>query len=165
DTITIIGVLQNYHHETLKYPVSPVFYPLDPSYGAYIPIRLSGGDYESTIAVIEDLYRVSFPGNPFNAYFLDDHYDDQYNSDIRFGKVVAVFSLLAIIITCLGLFGLSSYTVLLRTKEIGIRKVLGATSESIIALLCKEYTILIVIAIVLAIPLSWYAMTGWLENF
>ena len=165
DTITIIGVLQNYHHETLKYAVSPVFFPLDPSYGAYIPIRLNGGNFESTIAQIEELYRISFPGNPFSSYFLDDHYNNQYNSDIRFGKVVAVFSLLAIIITCLGLFGLSSYTVLLRTKEIGIRKVLGATSESIIALLCKEYTVLIVIAIALAIPLAWYAMNGWLENF
>jgi putative ABC transport system permease protein len=165
DTITIIGVLQNYHHETLKYAVSPVFFPLDPSYGAYIPMRLNGGDFERTIAAIEEIFRDSFPGNPFNAYFLDDHYDNQYNSDIRFGKVVAVFSLLAIVITCLGLFGLSSYTVLLRTKEIGIRKVLGATSESIIALLCKEYNVLIVIAIALAIPLAWYVMNGWLENF
>ena len=78
---------------------------------------------------------------------------------------MGVFSLLAIVITCLGLFGLSSYTVLLRTKEIGIRKVLGATSGSIVQLLCREYTVLIVIAIIIAIPLARYAMAGWLENF
>jgi putative ABC transport system permease protein len=165
DTITIIGVMQDYHHETLKYAVSPIFFPLDPGYGAYIPIRLKGGSFAETIASIEDLYVNHFPGNPFSAYFLDDHYDRQYHSDIRFGKVVGVFSVLAIVITCLGLFGLSSYTVLLRTKEIGIRKVLGATSTSIVQLLCKEYTVLIAIAIVVAIPLARYAMSGWLENF
>ncbi|HEY4652905.1 MAG TPA: ABC transporter permease [Cyclobacteriaceae bacterium] len=165
DTITIIGVMQDYHHETLKYAVSPIFFPLDPGYGAYIPIRLKGGSFAETIASIEDLYVNHFPGNPFSAYFLDDHYDRQYHSDIRFGKVVGVFSVLAIVITCLGLFGLSSYTVLLRTKEIGIRKVLGATSTSIVQLLCKEYTVLIAIAMVVAIPLARYAMSGWLENF
>lgn len=165
DTITIVGVLQDYHHETLKYAVSPIFFPLDPGYGMFIPIRLNGGSFSETIAAVEELYRVNFPGNPFSAYFLDDHYDQQYNSDIRFGKVVGVFSLLAIVITCLGLFGLSSYTVLLRTKEIGIRKVLGATSGSIVQLLCREYTVLIIIAIAIAIPLARYAMAGWLENF
>src|SRR5690606_40410639 len=96
---------------------------------------------------------------------LDEHYNQQYNSDIRFGKVVGVFSVLAIAITCLGLFGLSSYTVLLRTKEIGVRKVLGATSGSIVRLLCREYTVLITIAIAIAIPLAQYVMAGWLENF
>jgi putative ABC transport system permease protein len=165
DTITIIGVLQDYHHETLKYAVSPVFFPLDPAYGAYIPIRLNGGSYEQTLASLEQLHRDHFPGNPFNAYFLDDHYDQQYRSDIRFGKVVGVFSALAIAITCLGLFGLSSYTVLLRTKEIGIRKVLGATGSSIVQLLCREYTLLIIMAIAVAVPLAWYVMSGWLQNF
>lgn len=165
DTVSIVGVLQDYHHETLKYAVSPIFFPLDPGYGLFIPIRLSGGSFDATIASVERLYRSHFPGNPFSAYFLDDHYNQQYNSDIRFGKVVGVFSVLAIAITCLGLFGLSSYTILLRTKEIGIRKVLGATSGSIVRLLCREYTVLIAIAIVIAIPLARYAMAGWLENF
>lgn len=165
DTISIIGVLQDYHHETLKYAVSPIFFPLDPGYGLFIPIRLNGGSFKETISAVEGLYRAHFPGNPFSAYFLDDHYDKQYNSDIRFGKVVGVFSVLAIAITCLGLFGLSSYTILLRTKEIGIRKVLGATSGSIVELLCREYTILIAIAIAIAVPVARYAMAGWLENF
>lgn len=165
DTISIIGVLQNYHHETLKYPVSPIFFPLDPAYGAYIPIRLNGGDPNQTIQSVSTIHAKHFPGNPFSAYFLDDHYDQQYKSDVRFGKVVGVFSVLAIIITCLGLFGLSSYTVLLRTKEIGIRKVLGATGGSIVQLLCRDYTILLGIAMAGAIPLAWYVMSGWLENF
>src|SRR5690606_8286853 len=165
DTVSIIGVLQEYHHETLKYAVSPIFFPLDPGYGLFIPIRLSGGSFDATIASVENLYHEHFPGNPFNAYFLDDHYNQQYNSDIRFGKVVGVFSLLAIVITCLGLFGLSSYTVLFRTKEIGVRKVLGATSGSIVRLLCREYTVLITIAIAIAIPLARYVMGGWLKNF
>lgn len=165
DTLTVIGVLQNYHHETLKFPVSPILFPLDPTFGLFIPIRLSGGTPSTTIASIEALYLNHFPGNPFNAYFLDDHYEQQYRSDIRFGKVVGIFSAVAIVITCLGLFGLSSYTVILRMKEIGIRKVLGASDTSIVQLLCRDYTILITIAILLAVPVAWYVMNGWLENF
>ncbi|HEX5167855.1 MAG TPA: FtsX-like permease family protein, partial [Cyclobacteriaceae bacterium] len=165
DTITIIGVLQNYHHETLKFPLSPILFPLDPGHGSFIPVRLMGGSPSETIARLEELYKEHFPGNPFNAYFLNDHFEQQYKSDVRFGEVVGIFSSVAIIITCLGLFGLSSYTVVLRMKEIGIRKVLGASEKSIIGLLCKDYTLLIVVAIIIAIPLAWYVMNGWLENF
>jgi putative ABC transport system permease protein len=165
DTLTIIGVLQNYHHETLKFPVSPILFPMDPTSGLFLPVRLKGGNPAESISSIETLYNQYFPGNPFNAYFLDDHYEQQYRSDIRFGKVVGIFSAVAIIITCLGLFGLSSYTVILRMKEIGIRKVLGASDTNIVGLLCKDYTVLITIAILLAIPVAWYVMNEWLENF
>lgn len=165
DTLTIIGVVQNYHHETLKFPVSPILFPLDPTYGSFLPVRLNGGTPSETIRSLEELYSQHFPGNPFNAYFLNDHYDQQYRSDVQFGKVVGIFSATAIIITCLGLFGLSSYTVLLRNKEIGVRKVLGASDASIIRLLCRDYSILIAMAIVIAIPSAWYIMNGWLENF
>jgi putative ABC transport system permease protein len=165
DTLTIIGVLQNYHHETMKFPVSPILFPLDPTLGLFLPVRLKGGTPAESISALEDLYNQYFPGNPFSAYFLNAHYEQQYRSDIRFGKVVGIFSAVAIIITCLGLFGLSSYTVILRMKEIGIRKVLGASDTSIVGLLCRDYTVLITIAIILAIPSAWYVMNGWLENF
>lgn len=165
DTLTVIGVLQNYHHETLKFPVSPILFPMDPIAGLFLPVRLKGGNPTESIASIERLYNQYFAGNPFSAYFLNDHYEQQYRSDIRFGKVVGIFSAVAIIITCLGLFGLSSYTVILRMKEIGIRKVLGASDTNIVGLLCKDYTVLITIAIMLAIPAAWYVMNEWLENF
>jgi putative ABC transport system permease protein len=157
DTLTIIGVLQNYHHETMKFPVSPILFPLDPTLGLFLPVRLKGGTPAESISALEDLYNQYFPGNPFSAYFLNAHYEQQYRSDIRFGKVVGIFSAVAIIITCLGLFGLSSYTVILRMKEIGIRKVLGASDTSIVGLLCRDYTVLITIAIILAIPSAWRA--------
>lgn len=165
DTITIVGVLHNYHHETLKFPMSPILFPLDPAYGSYLPIRLRGGETPATLGRLEELYEEHFPGNPFNAYFLNDFFEQQYKSDVRFGKVVGIFSSLAIIITCLGLFGLSSYTVVLRMKEIGIRKVLGASEKNIIGLLCKDYSVLIAVAVIIAVPLAWYVMNGWLQSF
>jgi putative ABC transport system permease protein len=165
DTISIIGVLKNYHHETLKFPMSPILFPLDPGYGSFLPVRIQGENVAEILDQLDELYQNYFPGNPFNAYFLNEYFEEQYKSDVRFGKVVAIFSSIAIIITCLGLFGLSSYTVVLRMKEIGIRKVLGASEKSIITLLCKDYTALIAVAIVISIPVAWYVMNGWLQSF
>lgn len=165
DTLTIIGVVQNYHHETLKYAVAPVFFPYNPGKGSYVPIRINTTTPNVVIRDIEKLYTQMFPGNPFSYYFLDEHYDQQYRADIQFGKVVGVFAALSIIITCLGLFGLSGYTILIRTREIGIRKVLGASSTRILKLLSRDYTLLIGVAMLIAIPLSWYVMTEWLSGF
>jgi putative ABC transport system permease protein len=106
-----------------------------------------------------------FPGNPFIHFFLDDHYDQQYQADQQFGKVFGIFSMLAIFIACLGLFGLSSLTAIQRTKEIGVRKVLGASVTSILALVGKDYLLLLTIAITLSVPVAWWIMSGWLEDF
>jgi len=165
DTLSIVGVLEDYHHATLKFPISPILFPLDPAYGSFYPIRLQSGDPSNVLSDLESLFSEHFPGNPFNAYFLDDYYEQQYKSDIRFGTVVGIFSLIAIVVTVLGLFGLLSYTVLLRTKEIGIRKVLGASNGSIVRLLGADYTRLILIAMLIAIPGAAYAMNDWLGGF
>ena len=106
-----------------------------------------------------------FPGNPFIHFFLDDHYNQQYQADQQFGQVFGIFSTLAIFIACLGLFGLSSLTAIQRTKEIGVRKVLGASVSSILGLVSKDYIILMLFAIVLAVPVAWWIMAGWLEGF
>jgi putative ABC transport system permease protein len=118
-----------------------------------------------SIARFEKYWKESFPGNPFDYFFLDEHYNQQYKADQQFGQVFGIFSALAILIACLGLFGLSSLTAIQRTKEIGVRKVLGASVNSILTLVSKDYLLLMGIAIVFATPLTWWVMTSWLESF
>ena len=113
----------------------------------------------------ESDWKEIFPGNPFDFFFLDEHYDAQYRADKQFGKIFGLFSSLAILIACLGLIGLSSLSALQRTKEIGIRKVLGAGEMQIIRLLSQEYLILLTIAILLAVPATYWAMNRWLQGF
>src|SRR5690606_9939825 len=106
-----------------------------------------------------------FPGNPFEYFFLDEHYDQQYKADQQFGTIFSIFSGLAIFIATLGLFGLSSLTAVQRTKEIGIRKVLGASLFGLLRLISKDFIILIGVAILLSIPLSIWIMNSWLQDF
>ena len=113
----------------------------------------------------EEEWKTIFPGNPFIHFFLDDHYNQQYQTDRQFGKVFGIFSALAIFIACLGLFGLSSLTAIQRTKEIGVRKVLGASVTSILELVSRDYIILMLCSIVVAIPIAWWIMTEWLTGF
>ncbi|ELR70261.1 putative FtsX-related transmembrane transport protein [Fulvivirga imtechensis AK7] len=105
------------------------------------------------------------PHRPFLYSFLDDSFDQQYKADIQFGKIFSVFAGIAIFIACLGLFGLTTYTTEQKTKEIGIRKALGASVVSIVSLLSKDYVKLFLMAIVIATPASWYVMNGWLNGF
>ncbi|WP_245776877.1 ABC transporter permease [Spirosoma endophyticum] len=107
----------------------------------------------------------SFPVIPFDYSFLDERFDNQYRADQRFGQVFGFFTLLAILVACLGLFGLASFTTAQRTKEIGIRKVLGASVGSIVQLLYREFAVLMLVAFVIATPLSWYAVTRWLQGY
>jgi putative ABC transport system permease protein len=120
---------------------------------------------KESMARFENDWKELFPGNPFNYFFLDDHYNKQYQADQQFGKVFGMFSALAIFIACLGLFGLSSLTAIQRTKEIGIRKVLGASVTSILTLVSRDYLLLIGVAILFATPLSWWIMNNWLQEF
>jgi putative ABC transport system permease protein len=106
-----------------------------------------------------------FPGNTFDYFFLDDHFDQQYKADQRFGQVFGLFTLLAILVACLGLFGLASFTTIQRTKEIGIRKVLGASVLKILKLLYQEFAILLLIAFVIAVPLAWITIVNWLQGY
>jgi putative ABC transport system permease protein len=117
------------------------------------------------IEFTENEWHAIFPGNPFEYFFLDDHFNMQYNAELKFGKVFATFAILAIFIACLGLFGLASYMTKHRVKEIGIRKVLGATVPNILLLLSKDFSLLILIASAFAIPISWYFMNLWLQDF
>ncbi len=165
DTFRIVGVVKNFRQESLKKAYDAIILRYNEAPGGYYSIRMKTSDMSGMIANIESQWKQTFPGNPFNFFFLDEHYNNQYKADQRFGRIFGVFSALAIFIACLGLFGLSSLSVLQRTKEIGVRKVLGASVASVIALMGKEYLWLLLIAIGCAIPLAWFAMSSWLSEF
>ena len=119
----------------------------------------------STVESVKKTYKSFNNPNPLNFHFLDDDYDKLYRTEQRMGKIFGYFSFLAIIISCLGLIGLSSFMTERRTKEIGIRKVNGAKSVEIFSLLSREYIIWVMISIIIACPIAWYAMNKWLQNF
>lgn len=165
DTFNIVGVVKNYHQESLKKSFEPLIFRYIPNSRNYYSFKVQTGDLPATIDKIEEEFKMAFTGNPFDFFFLDDHFDQQYKAEMQFGKVFGVFAFLAIIIACLGLFGLTSYMTVLRTKEIGVRKVLGASLLSVMALLSKDFTRLMVLAILIATPLAWYIMKNWLTSF
>ncbi len=165
DTFRIVGVLKNFHQESLKKKFDPLLFRYDPSPGGYYSIRFNTANVRTSLASFEEQWKSVFAGNPFIHFFLDDHYNKQYKADQQFGRVFGIFSALAIFIACLGLFGLSALTAAQRTKEIGVRKVLGASVPRIVALMSRDYFVLVSIAIVGSIPLAWWLMDLWLTDF
>ncbi|HEY0742420.1 MAG TPA: ABC transporter permease [Chryseosolibacter sp.] len=165
DTFSIAGVLKNYHQESLKKEHEPLVFRYASAPGGYYSIKFKTSHVTESIARFEEQWKQLFPGNPFISFFLDDHYNEQYQADQQFGKVFGIFSALAIFIACLGLFGLSSLTAIQRTKEIGVRKVLGASIPSILRLVTRDYVMLMLMAIAVSIPVAWWIMDGWLNDF
>ncbi len=164
-TWIIVGVIGDFHQKSLHYAIEPVV--MMPFAGTDHPIsvKLSGNELAPIIAAIKLKYNSFFPGNLFDHYFIDDRFNALYKNDQLFGKVFALFAAFAICIACLGLLGLSLFTTAQRTKEIGVRKVLGASPSSIIFLLSKDFIRLILISFVIASPLAWYVMHSWLQGF
>jgi putative ABC transport system permease protein len=161
--LTIIGVVKDFHFQSLHYKIEPLIMQISASNNFYI--RMKPDKITSTVESIKKIYQSFNPGLPIDFHFLDDDYDNLYRTEQRIGKIVGYFSFLAIIISCLGLIGLSSFMTERRTKEIGIRKVNGAKSIEIFFLLSKEYIIWVMISIIIACPIAWYAMHKWLHNF
>jgi hypothetical protein len=163
----IIGVVKDFHFETLHEQVKPAFFLLqgDGTPWAKIMIRIRPGDQQATIDRIRDLCNAYNPGFPFTYRFLDEDYQNQYETEVRVATLAKYFSGLAILISCLGLFGLASFTAQRRQKEIGIRKVVGASVGQIAVMLSTEFMRLILIAILIAFPVSWWAMNQWLQGF
>lgn len=162
---TIIGVIPDFHQQGLKRQKEPiVMFPVYSTY-ARTSVKVEAGKTQQVIAGIETAFKKYFPGNSFDYFMLDDYYKGQYRDDNRFSKVVNIFTILAVLISCMGLIGLSSYTVAQRTKEIGIRKVLGASTPGIVALLSIDFVRITMIASILALPVAWFAMKSWLESY
>ncbi|HEV9035735.1 MAG TPA: FtsX-like permease family protein, partial [Puia sp.] len=164
-TWDVIGVINDYHQKSLRYPVEPTM--LMPAYSnnSIISVKVNTSDMPATIGAIKKTYDAFFPGNYFDYYFLDDHYNQQYASDRLFGKAFSIFAGFAIFIACLGLLGLSLFATMQRTKEIGVRKVLGASVAHIIVLLSADFIRLVIVSILIATPLAWYIMHRWLQDF
>lgn len=165
DTNTVVGVLADYHQQGLQKAIEPMVFRFRPGNRSYYSIKVATGNLPATIATIKTTWDKHFPADPFSYTFLDETFSEQYKADILFGKVFGIFAFLAILIACFGLLGLSAYNVIQRTKEIGIRKVLGASAQSILVLLSKDFMKLIIVALVLAIPVGWYIMHQWLQDF
>jgi putative ABC transport system permease protein len=161
---TVIGVAKNFNFESMRKNVGPLCMRLGNNrwMSAY---RVETGDMKKLLAKVETQFKEMSPGMPFNYFFLDESFNNMYREEQRVGKVAITFAVLAILIACLGLFGLATYMAEQRTKEMGIRKVLGATTESLVQLLSKDFLRLVLIALVVAIPLAWYFMHTWLKDF
>jgi len=158
------GVVKDFHFQSLHDPVKA--YVLFPeNWSRELLIKISGQNLQNTISFLESKWKTLVPTRPFEYHFMDEDYNKLYSAELRLGKVMNLFSTVAIILACLGLFGLSSYTAQQRFKEIGIRKVLGASVSSIVIALSKDFIKLSLIAIVIAFPVAWWAMTKWLQDF
>lgn len=160
----IIGVIEDFHYESLKKSVSPMLMILGGG-GSYLSLRYQAAKTQEVIELLEKKWKEFVPNYPFEYSFVNERFDDMYFQEQRMGKIMRIFTILAIIIASLGLFGLSAFIAEKRTKEIGIRKVNGATLLNIFSLFTKDVTKLVIIAFVLAVPLTWYVMDQWLNNF
>ena len=160
----IIGVVKNFNFNSLHDMVSPLVFLLSPQNGS-ISFRINAPHINNLITSIQDIYKRIAPGQPFTYSFMDEDFNKTYKSEQRMGGLSITFSILAILIACLGLFGLITYAAEQRTKEIGIRKVLGATVANITTMLSKDFLKLVLISTLIAFPLSWLAMNKWLQSF
>jgi putative ABC transport system permease protein len=161
----VIGVVRNFHFTSLRNEIAQMNFLVAPDLSRYLTVRVETDDLRRTLAELEQAWTRLAPQRPFNYQFLDDAFNAQYQAEERLGRIVGTFTLLAILVACLGLFGLASFTVQLRTKEIGVRKVLGASVGQIVVLLSRDFVRLVGVAFVLATPLAYFAMRAWLDDF
>ncbi|MEE4198065.1 MAG: ABC transporter permease [Bacteroidales bacterium] len=163
---TIIGIIENFHQESPRLDFEPQIFRLPLRFDGYFSIKL---DHSKNLTqkrkTIEQKYQAFFPGNPFDYFYLEDFYNKQYRTEEQFGKVFGIFSLLALFITLLGILSLSAFSAAQRRKEIGIRKVMGASVKQILVLLSKSYVLLLILSCILAVPVIYYALNKWLNNF
>lgn len=161
----IVGVTENFHFNSLHEQIRPFILYLSPAETMLVMTKISAGKEQETISRIQDFYKTFNPGYSFDYQFLDHDFQRQYASEKLAGELAGYFALLAIIISCLGLFGLAAFTADRRKKEIGVRKVLGATVTNIVTMLTKDFLLLVLIAICIAFPAAWWLMDQWLQNF
>ncbi|MBK0381063.1 ABC transporter permease [Mucilaginibacter segetis] len=161
----IIGVMKDFHYRSLQEKIKPLSMRAENGNLNMISIKVSAKNLPATLSAIESKWKTLIPNRPYSYYFLDEFFDRQYRSEQRFGKLFFNFSILAISISCLGLLGLASYSTFQRTREIGIRKVLGATTTGIVNMLSVDFIKLVIISIFIATPVAWYFMYKWLKDF
>jgi putative ABC transport system permease protein len=161
----VIGVVKDFHYKSFHQKIEPLVLHMTRGGRSYISVRVSGKNLTKTMSFLKNKWLEFNPGHPFDYFFLDDNFDTLYRAEEKMGKIIRYFTFLALFISCLGLFGLASYILEQRTKEIGIRKVLGASSAGIVVMLSKEFLRWVLIANILAWPIVYFAMNRWLQNF
>ena len=161
---TIIGVVKDFHFKSLRENIGALGLHIENN-AENMAVRLSGGDYSKSIAEIENIWNTMAPGQPFDYQFMDEAFYSTYNSEQKLSQIFFIFTILSIFIACLGLFGLAAFNAEKRTKEIGVRKVLGATVSQISYRLTVDFLKLVGVAILISLPLGWFAMNKWLEDF
>ena len=164
DTMEIAGIISDYHQMSLRSQKAPLVFRLETS-NTYLSFKMNSPDYQVVLAEIENVWKQFFPGNPIDYFFLDEFFNKQYDRDRQFSQVFTIFSMLAIFVACMGLFGLASFLTSQRTKEIGIRKVLGSTVQGIVTLLSSGFVRLVLVSNLVAIPIAWWLMDQWLQSF
>jgi putative ABC transport system permease protein len=162
----LVGVFNDFHFESMHQRILPLvmFIPKNPNNYGRLSVKVSG-NIPAALAHLENTWKKFVPNIPFEYSFLDDRFAKLYESEQRQRSIFTVFACIAIFVACLGLFGLSAFAISQRIKEIGIRKVLGASVNSIVSVLSKDFLKLVIIAAVIAFPIAWYAMSKWLEDF
>ena len=161
----VVGVVKDFNFNSLREPIGPIVLFLGRDYSRSFMVRINGKDMQSTLGRLEMLWKQRLPERPFTYHFLDEDYNKLYAGEQRSSALFTVAATLAILLACLGLFGLAAFTTVQRTKEIGIRRVLGANVTSITMLIARNFLLMIGIAILIAIPLAWYAGNKWLQDF
>ncbi|MEO6977162.1 MAG: FtsX-like permease family protein, partial [Mucilaginibacter sp.] len=160
----IIGVMKNFNYRSLKDNITPLMFNMDEDRGA-VTVRVKSSNIPAIIQQIKNKYNSFSPTQAFAYSFMDEDFDAIYRAEQRIGTISVAFTSLAVVIACLGLFGLAAYAAEQRIKEIGIRKVLGASISTIVGMLSKDFIKLVLISIVIATPLAWWAMHSWLQGF
>jgi len=161
----VIGVVNNFHHTSLHEEISPVILELDPASFGFVSVRIKPDNIPETLQYLAIVFKADQPDQEFSYYFIDDAFAQMYPEEEKAGQFYLSFGLLAVFVACLGLFGLSSFTITQRTKEIGVRKILGASLRELVVMISKDFLFLVLISNIIAWPLAYFIMQGWLRNF
>lgn len=165
DTFNIVGVVKNYRQESPKQAYDALIFRYFPNSSGFYSVKLSAANMREAVDNMHTHWEEAFGNKVFDFFFLDDFYNEQYQAEVKFGSIFGLFAILAILVACLGLFGLASYITSLRSKEVGVRKVLGASIQQLLRLLTWDFIKLVGISIIIAAPLSWWLMKNWLAAF
>src|SRR5205814_10472461 len=165
ETCTVIGVMEDFNFESMNQDVSPLCLVLENNTSTIVAVKMKTANAKSVIGYISSVWKGFAPNQPIRYTFLDESFANMYADVQRAGSIFTTFAVLAIIIACFGLFALSAFMAEQRNKEVGIRKVLGASVSGITAMLSKDFVKLVIISIVIASPIAWWAMTKWLQDF
>ncbi len=165
DTFNIVGVVKNYRQESPKQAYDALIFRYFPNATGFYSVKINTANMRDAVDNLQSHWEAAFGNKVFDFFFLDDFYNEQYQAEVKFGSIFGLFAILAILVACLGLFGLASYITSLRSKEVGVRKVLGASLQQLLRLLTWDFIKLVAISIIIAAPLSWWLMKTWLAGF